>query len=393
MTESFKVEPFRIAATDTELQDLQSRLRAARWPDKEVVDDWSQGIPLGYLRELVSYWAETYDWRARELRLNSFAQFRAVVGTGVHRLGVHFYHVRSRHPQAVPMIMTHGWPGSVVEFIKVFEPLTAPEKHGGRPDDAFHIVCPSLPGYGFSDKANAPGCGVGVIAGLWDELMRGLGYQAYLAQGGDWGASVTTEIGVQNRGACKAIHVNMPIALPMAAGPDGFTPAEQRALAAIKHYAANEAGYSAEQKTKPQTIGYALVDSPVALAAWIIEKFMGWTDCNGHPENALTRDELLDNLMLYWLPRNGASAARLYWESFGRNFSPPLPSILIPSGVSQFACELSLPPRKWVEHRYRQLNYWNEIPKGGHFAAFEQPELFVDELRAFRREIGALFAQ
>lgn len=382
-----RVESFRIHASDADLVDLQTRLRAARWPDKETVEDWSQGMPLRYLQELTRYWAEDYDWRAREARLNGFPQFRAVVGQGLHRLGIHFFHVRSKHPQAVPLIMTHGWPGSIVEFVKVLGPLTAPEEHGGQADDAFHVVCPSLPGYGFSDKPRAPGCGTEVIAGLWDELMRALGYPSYVAQGGDWGASVTTQMGVQNLGACKAIHLNMPIAMRPTAAPAAPTAAEKRAFAAMQHYAAQEAGYSTQQRTRPQTIGYALVDSPVALCAWIIEKFRAWTDCDGHPENAISRDELLDNLMLYWLPRNGASAARLYWESFGRSLGAQLEPVNVPTGVSLFAKELSLPPREWVEKRYTRLRYWNEVAKGGHFAAFEQPQLFVDELRACFRAL------
>jgi epoxide hydrolase len=252
-------------------------------------------------------------------------------------------------------------------------------------------VCPSLPCYGFSDKPAAAGCGTDVIAEMWDELMRGLGYSAYIAQGGDWGASVTTQIGVQNRGACKGIHLNMPIASRPASVPLHPTPEEKRAFAAMQHYATQEAGYSTQQRTRPQTIGYALVDSPVALCAWIIEKFMAWTDCNGHPENAISRDELLDNLMLYWLPRNGASAARLYWESFGKSFGPALPPVLIPTGVSMFARELSQPPRAWAEQRYLKLGYWNEVAKGGHFAAFEQPEMFVNELRSYFRTIRPQF--
>jgi pimeloyl-ACP methyl ester carboxylesterase len=391
MTKAASIESFRIHASDADLADLKARLRAARWPERETVTDWSQGIPLAYLQEIVGYWADRYDWRAREARLNGFAQFRVTLGQEPHRLGIHFYHVRSKHAEAIPLIMTHGWPGSVAEFVKVLGPLTAPEQHGGDPHDAFHVVCPSLPGYGFSDKPSAPGCGTELIAQLWDELMRALGYASYVAQGGDWGASVTTQIGVQNRGACKAIHINMPIAARPGAMPAAPTPEEKRAFAAMQHYASQEAGYSTQQRTRPQTIGYALVDSPVALCAWIIEKFMAWTDCNGHPENAIARDELLDNLMLYWLPRCGASAARLYWESFGQSFGSKLDPVHLPTGVSMFAKELSQPPRAWVAQRYAKLTYWNEVPKGGHFAAFEQPELFVNELRSYFRTVRSLF--
>jgi epoxide hydrolase len=379
------VQPFRVDARDEELADLKLRLRHARFADRETAPGWTQGIPVDYLKELVQYWAEQYDWRAREARLNAWPQFRVTVGEAPHRLAIHCYHVRSTHAHALPIIMTHGWPGSVVEFLKVLGPLTQPEQHGGDPRDAFHVVCPSLPGYGFSDKPTATGCGADTIARLWDELMRTLGYSSYFAQGGDWGASVTTWMAQQNLGALRAFHVNMPIARPPRSLGETPTPAEQRALAAMKHYAEQESGYSTQQSTRPQTIGSALVDSPVALAAWIIEKFKAWTDCDGHPENAIARDELLDNLMLYWLPATGASAARLYWESFRQSFGSNPTPIVVPAGVSLFARELSCPPRSWVEQRYRDIRYWNEISKGGHFAAFEQPELFVQELRAYFR--------
>lgn len=371
------IETFRIAASEAELADLRARLLATRWPERETVDDWSQGIPLGYMRELALYWAQRYDWRAREARLNSFAQFRA----WPEGLGIQFYHVKSSNPQAVPLIMTHGWPGSVVEFIKVLGPLTEPQRHGGDARDAFHVVCPSLPGYGFSDKPAAKGCGVERIAALWDELMLQLGYSSYLAQGGDWGAAVTTQIGVQNLGHCRGIHLNMPIAAPTAAAQANPTAADQAAFALMKRYASEEAGYSAQQSTRPQTLGYGLVDSPAAQCAWIVEKFRAWTDCNGNPESILTRDELLDNVMLYWLSGSGASSARLYWESFGSARGSKLAPVAVPTGCSIFAKELSQPPRDWVAARYTNLVYWNSLPKGGHFAAFEQPELFVEELR------------
>lgn len=377
------VEPFVVRATDDELADLRRRLRATRWPDRETVDDWSQGIPLAYVQELVRHWAETYDWRAREARINAFPQVRVRVGD----LRIHAYHVRSTHAHALPLVMTHGWPGSVVEFLEVLGPLTQPERHGGDTRDAFHVVCPSLPGYGFSDKPTAAGCGVERIAELWDELMTKLGYASYVAQGGDWGAAVTTMIGAQDRGRCRAIHVNMPIAPPPRGAADDPTPEARRAFARMQHYAKWEAGYSTQQSTRPQTLGYGLVDSPAAQLAWIVEKFHAWTDCDGHPETAVPRDALLDNVMLYWLPGAGASSARLYWESFRKSFGPDAKPIRLPTGVSQFAQELSLPPREWVERRYANVVYWNELPKGGHFAAFEQPATFVDELRRCFRNL------
>ncbi len=369
--------PFRIEATQAELEDLRQRLRSTRWPEPETVDDWSQGVPSGYLKEVVDYWALSYDWRSREARLNRFPQYKARLAG----LDIHFVHVRSQNEHALPLLITHGWPGSIVEFQKILEPLTNPQAHGGEESDAFHVVCPSLPGYGFSDKPPGRGCGVERIAELWDALMARLGYANYVAQGGDWGAAVTTQIGIQNHGRCRGIHLNMPLAFPPPEAPTSPTPAEAKALAARKRYRESESGYAAVQSTRPQTLGYSLVDSPVGQAAWILEKFCSWMDCDGHPENVLTRDELLDNIMLYWLPANGASSARLYWESFNKSFAANADQVHIPTGCSLFAKELSQPPREWVEQRYPKLVYWNELPKGGHFAAFEQPELFVGEVR------------
>jgi pimeloyl-ACP methyl ester carboxylesterase len=347
-----------------------------------VVDDWSQGIPLAYVQEVCGYWAEKYDWRERERRLNAFPQFR----TTVEDLGIHFYHARSPHPDALPLVITHGWPGSVVEFQKVIGPLSDPTAHGGDAADAFHVVCPSLPGYGFSDKPTARGCGVERIADLWVALMARLGYRRYVAQGGDWGAMVTTQIGLQDPGHCAGIHLNMPIAAPDPATMNDLTPAEQAALAGMAHYGEWDSGYSKQQSTRPQTLGYGLVDSPAGQAAWILEKFWAWTDCNGHPENVLSRDELLDNAMLYWLPGTGASSARLYWESF-RTQTQALAPITVPSGCSIFPKEIFRMSRRWAEKRFTNLVYWNELERGGHFAAFEQPATFVNELRACFRHV------
>jgi pimeloyl-ACP methyl ester carboxylesterase len=377
VTQTAVIEPFRLAVEEAALEDLQQRLRRTRWPDAETVAGWVQGVPLEYLRDLVDYWSSRYDWRARERRLNSFPQLRV----RIDGFGIHCYHVRSKHPHAVALLLTHGWPGSVVEFLNVIGPLVAPEDHGGDPADAFHLVCPSLPGYGFSDKPAGQGCGVDRIAELWDALMVTLGYSQYFAQGGDWGAAITTQIGVQNKGHCCGIHLNLPVAPPPAANIGEPTPAEAAAFAASRHYAQVESGYAVLQSTRPQTIGYALADSPVAQCAWIIEKFKTWTDTENRPEDAIPRDELLDNVMIYWLTGSGASSARLYWESFRSSFSPDPPQVTLPTACSQFAKEIARPPRHWVERRYKQLRYWNELPKGGHFAAFEQPKLFVDEVR------------
>ncbi|MGI5227076.1 epoxide hydrolase family protein [Actinoallomurus sp. CA-142502] len=379
------VTPTRLDVPESELADLRDRLGRTRWPERETVADWSQGVPLDYLRRLCRYWAEEYDWRATERRLNALPQFR----TTIDGLGIHFLHVRSPHEAALPLILTHGWPGSIVEFLKVIGPLTDPPAYGGRASDAFHVVCPSLPGYGFSDKPAGPGWGVERIAAAWIELMARLGYHRYGAQGGDWGTTITTIIGRQDPGHVAGIHLTPPLAAPDPATFGDLTGAERAALDALEHAQAWEDGYSLEQSTRPQTIGYGLVDSPALLCAWIVEKFRSWTDCDGHPENALTRDELLDNLMFYWLPGSGASAARLYWESFRqvqRLFAGATTDrIGVPAGCSIFPHENPRPSRRWAEQRFTDIRHWNELDRGGHFAAFEQPELFVEEVRAFFR--------
>jgi pimeloyl-ACP methyl ester carboxylesterase len=381
------VESFRIDVPETELDDLRERLKAARWPERETVDDWSQGVPLDYLRELCAYWADGYDWRRAEARLNVLPGYR----TEIDGLGIHLLHVRSPHSNALPLVMTHGWPGSIVEFLKVIEPLTDPAACGGDPADAFHVVCPSLPGYGFSDKPERPGWGVERIAAAWTELMARLGYERYGAQGSDWGTSVSALIGQRDPDHVAGIHLMPPLAPPDPATFDDLTDAERAALASLEHAAEWESGYSTEHATRPQTIGYALADSPVALCAWIVEKFWAWTDCDGHPENVLTRDELLDNLMLYWLPRTGASSARLYWESIrqvNEVISGPVHDVVeVPTGCSIFPKELQRPSRRWAQKRFPDIRHWNELDRGGHFAAFEQPELFVDELRCFFRQV------
>lgn len=373
------ITPFRIDIPAQEIEDLKERLRLTRLPEKETPDDWSQGVPLAYAREIKDYWQADYDWAARQTALNRFDQFT----TEIDGLDIHFIHVESPHAGARPLVITHGWPGSIVEFHKVIEPLVDPVAHGGSAEDAFHVVCPSLPGYGFSGKPSATGWGVEKIASVWDTLMTRLGYSSYLAQGGDWGAAVTTAIGLANVGHCVGIHVNMPSAGPTKAARENPTERDQRAFEGGRYYNQWGAGYSKQQSTRPQTLGYGLVDSPMGQAAWIIEKFYEWTDCNGHPENVLTRDELLDNVMLYWLPGAGASSGRLYWESFNRAFGQEgAKTVELPTGCSIFPKEIVPTPRSWAEQRYTNIVYWNELDRGGHFAAFEQPELFVNELRA-----------
>ncbi len=377
---SNQIVPFKISASDDQLEDLKRRLRATRWPERECVDDWSQGLPLAYAQEVCKYWLEKYNWRDREARLNRFPQFK----TEIDGLGIHFLHVRSPHANAMPLVVTHGWPGSIVEFHKVIEPLTDPTAHGGDASDAFHVVAPSLPGYGFSDKPSRTGWNVQRIARAWAELMARLGYRRYAAQGGDWGAMVTTCIGIQDPANCIGIHLNMPIAPPDPATSNDLTEREKSAIAGMQHYNDWDSGYSKQQSTRPQTLGYGLADSPVGQMAWILEKFWSWTDCNGHPENVLTRDELLDNVMMYWLPGTATSSARLYWESF-RNI--PMDPINVPVGCSIFPKEIFRTSKRWAEKRFAKLVYFNELDQGGHFAAFEQPETFVREVRACFRNL------
>jgi pimeloyl-ACP methyl ester carboxylesterase len=384
---SNEVTPFRIEIPDADLRDLHERLERTRWPEQETVQDWSQGVPLAYMQELCAYWAHGYDWRATEARLNAVAQFR----TEIDGLGIHFVHVRSPHPDALPLVITHGWPGSIAEYLKVIGPLADPTAHGGEPADAFHVVCPSPPGYGFSDKPARPGWGVERIARAWTALMPRLGYERYGAQGSDWGTSISTSIAQHDPDHVAGIHLTPPLAPPDPATFDELTERERAALATLEHSAEWDSGYSQEHATRPQTIGYALVDSPTALCAWIVEKFWAWTDCAGHPENALTRDEILDTVTLYWLTASGASSARLYWESIrqvnewisGRTQD----TVAVPTGCSIFPKELQRPSRRWAEKRFTDIRHWNELPKGGHFAALEQPELFVDEVRTFFRHV------
>ncbi|HXY93916.1 MAG TPA: epoxide hydrolase [Acidimicrobiia bacterium] len=380
-----EVTEFRVAIADGDIADLRERLARTRWPERETVDDWSQGIPLAYTQDLCTYWAHDYDFAAAEARFNAFPQFRTeLAGGGPEPLAVHFVHARSPHADALPLVLTHGWPGSVVEFQKVIGPLSDPTAHGGDAADAFHVVCPSLPGYGWSDKPTRSGWNVERIARAWIELMERLGYEWFGAQGGDWGAFVTTSVGTQGADRVAGIHVQLPIVALEPSMMSDLTEAEQATLDSAAYYSRWGSGYSTEQASRPQTVGYGLVDSPAAQCAWIVEKFWDWTDCDGHPEHVLSRDELLDNVMWYWLPAAGASSARLYWESFHDSHTEP---VTVPSGCSIFPKEIFRPSRRWVETRFRDLRYFNEVDRGGHFAAFEQPEIFVDEVRSFFRMV------
>ena len=379
------ITPHPIAVAQGELDDLRSRLQRTRWPERETVDDWSQGIPLAYVQELCSYWADGYDWRCVEAALNRFEQLRFVPDVGApDQLGIQVLHAPSPHPGAMPIVLTHGWPGSVVEFLDVIEPLRDPTVDGGDPADAFHVVCPTMPGYGFSDKPTAPGWNVERIADAWAELMTALGYATFGAQGGDWGSAVTTALGLRHADRCAGIHLNMVTAGP-GSNPGELTEAEQASLARLEDHRKWGMGYSTQQSTRPQTLGYGLVDSPAGQAAWIVEKFWAWADHDGHPEDTFSRDRLLDNVMHYWLPGTGASSGRLYWESFN-TFGSRDP-VSVPAGMSIFPREIFAPSRRWAERRFTDIREWSEHERGGHFAAFEQPAAFVADVRTFFRHV------
>ena len=378
-----EINPYMIQISNDDLEDLKRRLLSTRWPEKETVEDWSQGIPLSYIKEISDYWLNEYDWRSREEYYNSFPQFI----TNIEGLDIHFIHIKSPHEEAKPLIISHGWPGSIVEFHKVIKPLIDPVSFGGKAEDAFHLVCPTLPGYGFSGKPSQTGTGVERIAELWDILMNKIGYSKYFAQGGDWGSAITIAIGKQNKGSCQGIHINMPFAPPTKEALENPSKRDKIAFEGLGYYQEWGSGYSKQQSTRPQTLGYGLVDSPIGQASWIIEKFYEWTDCNGHPENILNKEELIDNVMFYWLTKSATSSARLYWESFGSFGGNPEEKLELPIGCSIFPKEISRTPRSWAEQIYSNIVYWNELKKGGHFAAFEQPEIFINEIRNCFKEM------
>ena len=364
--------PFTIEVPEATLIDLMDRLDRTRWPDRELVSDWTQGIPLSYVQDLCGYWLNTYDWRKTEDRLNSFDNFLITID-GVD---IHFICKKSQASKSRPLLITHGWPGSIIEFLNLIDLLVQPQQEG---EETFDVVVPSLPGFGFSGKPREVGWGVDKIADVWVEIMASLGYAKFLVQGGDWGAAVSGSIAANHSESCLGIHTNMPSVGPQRDTLDSLTPQEEEALRGSRFYQDWDSGYSKQQSTRPQTLGYGLVDSPVAQAAWILEKFYQWTDCDGHPENAISRDELLDNVMMYWLSGSGTSSARIYWESFGRGSRK---DILIPSGCSIFPKEIFKPSKRWVEAVYKDLRYYNVLEKGGHFAAFENPVQFALELRS-----------
>ena len=370
-----QIKKFNIEIPQSKLDDLQQRLTLTRWPEKETPDDWTQGIPLSYMKEIHDYWLNDYDWRKHEKEINKFPQFLSTI----NELDVHFIHFKSPHKNAKPLIITHGWPGSVVEFFKVIEQQVDPNIDGSNAEIAFDVITSSLPGFGFSGKPTKPGFGVEKIADTFSKLMQTLGYEKYFAQGGDWGAAVTTALGTQDSN-CEAIHLNMAVVSPDMETMDDLTEFEQQALAGFQFYQEWDSGYSKQQSTRPQTLGYGLTDSPIGQAAWILEKFYQWTDCDGHPENAVSRDELLTNVMFYWLTETAASSARLYWESFGE-FNGG--EVKTPTGVSIYPKEIIKASERWLKNRYTDLRYYNVLDSGGHFAALEKPDLYVNEIRSF----------
>lgn len=380
-----RVAPFEVHVPEAMLRDLRRRLGQARLPERETVTDVSQGLQLGRMLDLLEYWRTAYDWRRLERRLNSLGQYR----TEIDGLGIHFLHVRSRHADALPIVLCHGWPGSVVEFLKVIGPLTDPTAHGGTAADAFHVIIPSMPGFGFSDKPTETGWTTGRIAAAWATLVARLGYRRYVVQGGDAGGSVATRLGKLRPDGLLGVHVNFPeYLLTNTALTEGEpTPEERAVIAQQQQFALWHSGYFQEQATRPQTIGYALGDSPAGQAGWIYEKFVDWTGTDGHPERVLTRDDMLDDISLYWFTGTAASSARLYWEFYRDDHR--LAKVDLPVGVSVFPGEIVRTPRVWAERAYGHLAYFNDgIPAGGHFAAFEQPRLFVEEVRAFARAIA-----
>lgn len=383
------VQPFRIAVADDVLADLRERLARTRFPDELEGGGWTYGTDLAYLKSLVAYWRDRYDWRAAEARLNAFPQFRARVAHPSGDLGIHCIHVRGKGPKPFPLVITHGWPGSVAEFTKIIGPLTDPASHGGDPADAFDVVCPSMPGYGFSDHARTPGMDAERIASIWASLMRGLGYGRFGAQGGDWGSMVSTYLGANHADVVAGVHLNMVVAFPPdASNPlDGLTQDEVVELIPMDEWLKEETGYQRIQGTKPQTLGYALNDSPAGLCAWIVEKFRTWSDCDGDVEKRFTKDELLTNVMLYWAPETATSSARLYYEMIHAGKFPPQGfRVNVPTACAIFPKELFKPPRSWVEKLYN-VAQWNRFPAGGHFAAMEEPTLLVDDVRTFFRTL------
>ena len=370
------ISPFKIEVSDEEIDDLKVRLKNIRWPEHATLSGWEQGVPLDYAVELMDYWRTDYNWRDCESYLNQLPHFSTVIDNQE----IAFIHVKSKYEDAKPLILTHGWPGSVIEFFNVIEPLVNPVENNGSEKDAFHLVLPTIPGFGFAKKPSDNGWGVEKVALAWTELMSRLGYDSYYAQGGDWGSAITTQIGISQGHACNGIHLNMALVHPIEGAKENITDFEREALKSVDYYMQSDSGYSKIQSTKPQTIGYGLVDSPVAQATWIIDKFWQWTDCCGDIENVVSRKHLFDNISFYWFSKAGASSARIYWESFNKVLTSK-EEVLIPTGMSVFPKEIMRASERWCKERYKNLVYYNQLTEGGHFAALEKPEEFVKEIR------------
>jgi microsomal epoxide hydrolase len=376
------ITPFKIHVDDAVLRDLQERLARTRWPDALDNVGWDYGMDPAYLKTLVDYWRRGYDWRAQERKLNELDQFT----TTIDGLKIHFIHQRSKEPNAMPLVLTHGWPGSIYEFTKVIGPLTDPVKYGGRREDAFNVVAISLPGFGFSEKPHERGYSPEKMGGIIAKLMARLGYQRYGAQGGDWGGIISRFIALNDAPHVAGLHLNFCIAgAPPGGNPnDGVPPNELQRMQERNAYMENERAYQQIQGTKPQTLGFGLNDSPVGLAAWIVEKFHAWCDCDGNVESRFSKDDLLTNVMIYWVTGTATSSTRIYYEN--RVATPRPDRVTVPTACALFPKEITTPPRKWVEARYNLVR-WTEMPRGGHFAALEQPQLLVDDVRAFFRDL------
>lgn len=384
------IRPYHISISKEALTDLRNRVNATRWPDKETVTDQSQGVKLQQIQSLVKYWGTTYDWRKTEAKLNALPQFV----TNIDGLDIQFIHIKSKHKNALPLVITHGWPGSFFELLKVIGPLTDPTAYGGKAEDAFDVVIPSMPGYGFSEKPTGTGWGPEKIGNAWDILMKRLGYKTYVSQGGDWGSVIADAMARQAPEGLLGIHVNMPATVPADIAkalkdgdpaPEGLSVKEKAAFVSLNKLYTRGGGYAGMMVTRPQTLGYGLTDSPVGLASFFLDKFNEWTYSGGNAEKSLTKDEMLDDITLYWLTNTANSSAQLYWENNTNNFNvveQKTNDIKIPVAVTVFPGEIYQAPKSWTEKSYKNLIYFNEVSKGGHFASWEEPQLFTEELRA-----------